>query len=453
MIQWTKELLRKFDEAKQEAKQLDKVYLPKPEDQLVLTSDYSQKGVSATLWAKLGKEFLVVARMSARLDSPNLKLNPCDGEALAHYVAAKSTIFSTPIKASHKRTISLLDSKTVCQAANLLQQGRFSSSRIINNLLTSISDLNLDYQHLSGKLGQNLADDFGSRNPLDCDNKDTCQICTFIANTADLAIGNLVFKATPSMIVGNIQADKTKNNLISNILTGVSPVPFQNRNAMKFLQSKDPVLQRVRDLLTAGQAPPNKEDARVKKYFHIAKDGCLVCVKKNKKQLSNRELIVIPEQVSMGLIASMHYSLNHPSLYQMNKILDTRFFVLKKEEKIKAVWKNCFLCQAVIKIPKETETFEENKVPDHPGQSFTVDILKLNKKNILVAVENLSGFISTCFVESEKGNDLLNGIILTISPFKSSMSTVRVDQAPGFQKIFKREKDLENIGIKMEPGE
>ena len=66
---------------------------------------------------------------------------PCDGEATAHYVAAKSATFSLPIKSSKLKTIALLDNKTVCQAANLLQKGKFSSSKIINELLVGYQNL------------------------------------------------------------------------------------------------------------------------------------------------------------------------------------------------------------------------------------------------------------------------------------------------------------------------
>ena len=127
-IEWTPELKKKFEQSKVEAKQLDEVYLPKPEDQLILSSDYSKLGISATLWALVDTKFLVVARMSAKLQKNQQDLFPCDGEATAQFVAAKCLQFSLPIKAANKKT-------------NLLTKGKFSSSKIINNVFTSISDL------------------------------------------------------------------------------------------------------------------------------------------------------------------------------------------------------------------------------------------------------------------------------------------------------------------------
>jgi hypothetical protein len=50
-----------FQEAQSAAKDLDKLYTPKPTDQLVITSDY------ATLWALVNDNWFVVARMSSEL--------------------------------------------------------------------------------------------------------------------------------------------------------------------------------------------------------------------------------------------------------------------------------------------------------------------------------------------------------------------------------------------------
>ena len=67
-LHWTEDLKNRFENSKIAIKQLDKLYLPQPSDQLAITSDWSEKGVSATLWAMLGEEPpRVVARFSARL--------------------------------------------------------------------------------------------------------------------------------------------------------------------------------------------------------------------------------------------------------------------------------------------------------------------------------------------------------------------------------------------------
>ena len=103
---------------------MDRLYIPKPEDQLVITQDYCKKGqsgesgLSATLWAileeKKGEQRPeVVARFSAPLAKQQQDLKPCDGEATAAAVAARCPIFRVPIQAATKRVISLLDNKPV----------------------------------------------------------------------------------------------------------------------------------------------------------------------------------------------------------------------------------------------------------------------------------------------------------------------------------------------------
>ena len=61
-IPWTDELIETFKHSQKEAAQMDRLYIPKPEDQLVITQDYCKKGqsgesgLSPTLWAILEEE-------------------------------------------------------------------------------------------------------------------------------------------------------------------------------------------------------------------------------------------------------------------------------------------------------------------------------------------------------------------------------------------------------------
>ena len=116
----------------------------------------------------------------------------------------------------------------------------------------------------------------------------------------------------------------------------------------------------------------------------LSTDGCLVVQKRNKNKLFQRDLIIVPESLSEGLLVSMHLNLNHPTPYQLSKVIETRFFILDRDNKIKNLSSNCALCQAGRTIPKEIYEFDANDVPDHPGKSFTVDILRKCKKFINV---------------------------------------------------------------------
>ena len=102
---WTQELEEKFEISKREIKNLDKLYLPKPSDQLVMTSDWSEKGISATLWAMVDNVPHVVSRFSSRLEksmenmltsaSVKPKTLPCDGEMAAVYIGIKSPVINS----------------------------------------------------------------------------------------------------------------------------------------------------------------------------------------------------------------------------------------------------------------------------------------------------------------------------------------------------------------------
>ena len=167
-------------------------------------------GISATLWAEVDNSWYVVARMSAELQPQQLNLYPCDGEATAVYVAAKNPAFRTPILASLKKTLALVDSKPLMEAAKLLKQGKFSSSKIINHVLSTISELNMDFHHISGKMGTNCPDDYASRIPIKCTDSTKCRIHSFIKECTSVTVANtnLYISITMGAIVGNINKEE-----------------------------------------------------------------------------------------------------------------------------------------------------------------------------------------------------------------------------------------------------
>ena len=463
-LKWSQNLLEQFKTSQLKIRDLDKLYLPNKKDQLVLTSDWSKRGISATLWAVVNNKFLVVARMSSKNENTMANALPCEGETSAVFVAAKSPTFSLHIKSSKNRTIALVDNKTTFQASKLLQQGKFSSSPLINRLLTSISELNLEFQHLSGKMGQNFTDDYGSRNPAKCQGSDYCKICSFVSECSKISINSVLnFSATDKFIVANLEnaANAPRNKLVQDIISGQFTIPFSNRKAMRFLQDQDPDLRRVRAELTSGQRPQTKNTKinAVKRYLQkdanitIAKDGVLVSRRMDKK-FNTKQLIVIPQNVSKGLLYGMHLNLNHPTPFQLKKVIETKFFILDRDKIIKDISHQCVLCQSLSEVPREIQEFKPNQVPDHPGKEFTVDILKLHGKIIAVATDNFSGFLSTAIIKSEKHDSLLEGIILTTTPFRASnLAKIRVDQAPGFRKLTTKKLDLEEMGIMIDLGE
>ena len=446
-ITWTSELIDVFKKSKEELKNLDNLYTPDPNDQLVATFDYSEKGLSGTLWAKIGEDYFTVTNVSVKCPDGMKGWPPCDGEAAAVCVTTKSPHMRGPILASNKPVYALVDNKTVYEASKLLKRGQLSSSERVTKLLTATSDLRLEFRHNSGKLGHNSWDDFHSRKPAECARSD-CQVCQFTKDCSNLIFGGV------SVLIRNV-------GFTNEVLSGVSPIPFQNRTALRQLQDEDSDLCAVRHYLLSGKTPGVNDNKKndIKRYLsagaRIARDGILF-VSKVTQKLATFDRIIIPRSLGRGFLLAMHYNLNCPSPTQLENTFTRAFFTLDLHSITVNITENCAKCQSSIRLPKYIEAFNPNQVPDSPGTSFTVDVLKLEKKVILATVENFSGFLITTFTDSEKHADLEDGIITTVLPFKSIfMTSIRVDQAPGFKKLKLKQQNskLSDLGIDLTLGD
>ena len=74
-----------------------------------------------------------------------------------------------------------------------------------------------------------------------------------------------VSSASANQLLGQVDINNINSNLAPDILRGVKAIPFKNRLAMQYLQNKDKDLFRVRNLLSAGQAPGCRESKNVKR--------------------------------------------------------------------------------------------------------------------------------------------------------------------------------------------
>jgi hypothetical protein len=133
-IDWTPELINTFENSKQELKKLDNLYIPNPNDQLVATFDYSEKGLSGTLWAQVGQEHFPITNVSVKCPDTMKGWPPCDGEAAAVCETTKSPHMRGPILASNKTVFALVDNKTVYEASKLLKKGQLSTSERVTKL-------------------------------------------------------------------------------------------------------------------------------------------------------------------------------------------------------------------------------------------------------------------------------------------------------------------------------
>ena len=98
--------------------------MPKPGEQLFITTDASQTGLGATLHR--AKDRAVVKHFSKQLSADKKRWLPCELEALA--VGASLHYFLPFIKESNCSPIIYTDSTPVVMAYKKMQRGEFSAS-------------------------------------------------------------------------------------------------------------------------------------------------------------------------------------------------------------------------------------------------------------------------------------------------------------------------------------
>ena len=83
---------------------------------------------------------------------------------------------------------------------------------------------------------------------------------------------------------------------------------------------------------------------------------------------------------------------------------------------------------------------------------MNIDVLKREKQLILVNIDMFSSFVTSCFIDSEKTDDLIKAIIQITTPIRRSPNIViRVDRAPAFTSLASSPNPLlEDLGIKLE---
>ena len=107
-----------FDKSRREIVRAANLYLPKRDDQLAVTVDWSQEGIGGTLWEILQAGHLPVGFFSQFNEPAMKKYPPCDGEATAG--AATINFFRAYLREARKPTMVWFDNRTVVLAASLL---------------------------------------------------------------------------------------------------------------------------------------------------------------------------------------------------------------------------------------------------------------------------------------------------------------------------------------------
>ena len=75
----------------------------------------------------------------------------------------------------------------------------------------------------------------------------------------------------------------------------------------------------------------------------LAPDRCQVVTKLSKRSMMKRTLVVVPENMSLGLLYSLHVNLGHPTKDQLMLAVNTRFFMSNTLAKCREVTEPCTL--------------------------------------------------------------------------------------------------------------
>ena len=445
---WTEDIEEAFNKVKEAVAKPEGVHVPRREDHLVTSSDFSKHhqsiGGMLTIIRKEGdKELrLLGGHYSARIDGLRKNWYPCDGEAYAMKMVLEH--FAHYIRDSKQDTLHLTDSLPVVMAHKRAMTGRFSSSPKIATLLTTLSSLPVRVEHRPGS--HMLVSDHASRHPPD-ECKSLCDICKFNSVEADLVDNCAIFQINED---GEAEA----------FFEVPENVPFLQLRTWKTEQKNDSVHSKLVTLMHNGQEPERRRTGGMfttLKHLHglymknnlkLHKSG--VVMVRTKTGHFDGFSISVPETLFKGLCFMFHARLGHPKKSQLEKFIGRYFYVPGMPAVIDQITASCLQCLATAKLPKPLLQ-QSTSIPTGPGTSFSADVLERKSQFIFVCKDSFTQHVSSCIAEDQTVPQMRQAIITSTSPFISmSGATLKLDSAPSFQSIASNQsKDPELKLIKL----
>ena len=450
IINWNAELSSTFQKAKESLNYLETVHIPKPTDQIITYSDFSQINSAIGGRMEIKRKFengevkvFHGGFSSVKVPPTKSRWISCEGESLATKLVLEH--FSPQIRANNNTTLHFTDNLPVVYAANKAKTGSFSASSRVATFLSMISTLDVEILHKSGKSMFNS--DFLSRNTPEC-TEPKCQICTYVADVTEMG-------------------DNIRSLSVEDIMSGKVNMPFLQRHAWKNVQNQDKTLSQLIGLINSSQLPEKKRtngDNTVLKLLHtqyskgklkIESDGLLTVSQK----VDGNELvkaIIVPTNMYPGLIQALHLKLNHPSKSQLQKVLSRYFYCVGHLRMPDTLYDNCHTCLSLKKLPQELFPQSTEQVPGF-GARFAVDVMVRCQQKILVCREKLTQFVRCSLLPDETATSLGNALFLAICDLDPDTGAiVRVDNSPGFMKL-KQESEqkhspLSKLNISVELG-
>jgi len=465
-FEWTPDLIAAFNKAQSHLEQVNALTLPSPEEQLILMPDGARVpgGIGWALFVQRTidskQRLLPVQFFSAKIKPYMQKWLPCEIEGVASAMAINAC--SHWIRASHKPTYVTPDCKAVVQAVERMRQGKLSRNPRLQMILICINRRPVTFLHSSAKTGQHVIPDTASRMDVTCRSKD-CAVERFLAELPDDTQCMSASVANPSSISDFFSKDTNPCIIAAtskdtmNLITSAQGLPIGNKQLWKSIQSQDKDLSKVFDIISTGDSPRKSASRTLNAVFKqaIIDDGLLVVKHTDPNLFQDSYKIVVPKTFVPAILSMIHLKGNHPSRFQSEKIFQKYFFSPGLKEQLDLLYEQCFLCNAVKKIPQIQLDIHTSEPPQQPGTHMNIDIIRRACQHIMVNVDLFSKFITTTLIDSEKKEDLVEGIIRLVTPLRRSNKTVvRTDAAPSLKSLANNQHpNLVQTGIHMIVGE
>ena len=139
----------------------------------------------------------------------------------------------------------------------------------------------------------------------------------------------------------------------------------------------------------------------------------------------------------------------------MEKAFAKAFFMLDMHAALVTVVDSCHTCAALKNVPSSFQKQTTSTVIDRIGSSFSTDVIKDNGQLILIIRESISSITAATLIPDEKANSLRDGLTITISGLRSSMSppaVIRTDPASGFRHLV-HDQSLQAMNLQIELGD
>ena len=432
-IQWTEELIKVFEDAQKILKTAKPLTMPKPGEQLYITSDASQTGIGATLHRARDKA--VIKHFSKQLSADKKRWNPCELEALA--VGTSLHVFLPFIRESGCQPIVYTDSTPVVMAYKLMQRGEFSASPRVATFLHEVLNQGADVRYLKGST--NVTADQASRNSANCDSS-KCQVCKWINEKED----QVVRACDPIEIKA--------------ILTGETPTPYTSKSYWRKRQIEDQVLRQVAFYLKHGSQPPKTKTSQyIRQYLqkqhkiYLSDDNVLLAP--SVTEFSTTPRFVVPQAAALSIIAVFHQQFDCLPQTPLKNLLRRHFFIFKLEELTQKFVQSCYRCAPNQRKEKVIMPMSSVPPPTNFGEQFATDIVSRFCQKILVLRETATSFTWAKLVANEQKTTLEEGLRNLFSQVRPPMairpSVCRVDNAAAFKSLADNDC-LKDLGIRLD---